>query len=225
MTDTQAKSNRQSNNRIDTRFPDEIYEAIKSIAHKDGAKIHHRSGEIMLAPTVVKLIRIGISQLSDDYRINLSDINLSDTTLSDNLTSRVVSIEQELSELKKLVISLSDSSSDKKADEKSDVLSDKSSSISNEQAQPYQVSATENKQKLEEEPDWVNNHNRRFYLKLINDPDLLVRVAELIELHPTENKALAESLISTGLHKENGTALDSASITRIKKVMLNLNTL
>jgi hypothetical protein len=226
--DTQTKKNRQSNSRIDVRFPDEIYEAIKSIAQKDGAKIHHRSGEIILTPTVVKLIRIGISHLSDDYQISLSDTSLSDINLSDNLTSRVVAIERELSDLKKLVISLSDSLSDKLADKESDgiadILSDKSPSISTEQVHSRQVSTTANKQQPEEEPDWVNNYNRRFYIKLINDLDLLAKVAESIERHPTDNKALAENLVSVGLHKGDGTALDSASMSRIKKVVLNLNT-
>jgi hypothetical protein len=59
---------------------------------------------------------------------------------------------------------------------------------------------------------------------LVNDSELLAKVAELIELHPTDNKVLAESLVSVGLHKANGTALDSASMSRIKKVVLNLNT-
>jgi hypothetical protein len=122
--DPQSKKTRQSDSRIDVRFPDEIYEAIKSIAQKDGAKIHHRSGEIILTPTVVKLIRIGISHLSDDYQISLSDANL-----SDNLTSRVVAIEQELSDLKKLVIALSDSLSDRVVNKESDTISDETPSI------------------------------------------------------------------------------------------------
>jgi hypothetical protein len=217
--DPQPKKIRQSDSRIDVRFPDEIYEAIKSIAQKDGAKIHHRSGEIILTPTVVKLIRIGISHLSDEYQISLSDTNL-----SDNLASRVVAIEQELSDLKKLVITLSDSLSDKPKDNKSDNLSDKFSSISIDQAISHQVETTTEKYELEVEPDWVNNYNRWFYTKLMNDPDLLAQVTELIELHPTDNKALAESLVGVGLHKENGTALNSASTSRIQKVVLNLNT-
>jgi hypothetical protein len=165
--DTQTKKTRQSDSRIDVRFPDEIYEAIKSIAQKDGAKIHHRSGEIILTPTVVKLIRIGISHLSDEYQISLSD-----TYLSDNLTSRVVTIEQELSDLKKLVITLCDRLPDNLTDNIPDTTSDKSPSISIEQSQLPQVATTAKKQKPQAEPDWVNNDNRRFYTKLINDPDL-----------------------------------------------------
>lgn len=232
--DPQTKKTRQSDSRIDVRFPDEIYEAIKSIAQKDGAKIHHRSGEIILTPTVVKLIRIGISHLSDDYQISLSD-----THLSDNLTSRVVaklarrlsSFEQELSDLKKLVTTLSDRLPDKSTDKESDTISDKSPSTSNakraeavEQSQPSQVATTAKKQKPEDEPDWVNNDNRRFYTKLINDPDLLAKVTESIELHPKDNAHLARSLVSIGFQKTDGTALDSASMSRIKKVASQLKT-
>jgi|GEM_PF-6857592 len=218
--DPQTKKTRQSDRRIDVRFPDEIYEAIKSIAQKDGAKIHHRSGEIILTPTVVKLIRIGISHLSDDYQISLSD-----THLSDNLTFRVVAIEQELSDLKKLVITLSDRLPDKSTDKESDAISDKSPSISIEQSQPPQVATTAKKQKPEDEPDWVNNDNRRFYTKLINDPDLLAKVTESIDRHPKDNADLARSLVSIGFQKTDGTALESASMSRIKKVVSQLKTL
>lgn len=218
--DPQTKKTRQSDSRIDVRFPDEIYEAIKSIAQKDGAKIHHRSGEIILTPTVVKLIRIGISHLSDDYQISLSD-----TYLSDNLTFRVVAIEQELSDLKKLVITLFDRLPDKSTDKKSDMISDRSPSTSIEQSHPRQVATTAKKQKPEDEPDWVNNDNRRFYTKLINDPDLLAKVTESIDRHPKDNADLARSLVSIGLQKTDGTALESASMSRIKKVVSQLKTL
>jgi hypothetical protein len=58
----------------------------------------------------------------------------------------------------------------------------------------------------------------------VNDSELLAKVTNSIELHPTDNKALAESLVSVGLRKADGTALDSASMSRIKKVVFNLNT-
>jgi hypothetical protein len=57
----------------------------------------------------------------------------------------------------------------------------------------------------------------------VNNSELLAKVTNSIELHPTDNKALAESLVSVGLHKADGTALDSASMSRIKKVVLGLN--
>lgn len=94
-----------------------------------------------------------------------------------------------------------------------------------EQSHSRQVTTTAKKQKPEAEPDCVNNDNRRFYTKLINDPDLLAKVTESIELHPKDNADLARSLVSIGFQKTDGTALDSASMSRIKKVASQLKTL
>jgi hypothetical protein len=96
--DTQGYKTKQNDSRIDVRFPEEVHEAIKLIAEKDGAKIHHRSGEVILSPTVVKLVQLGIRALSDDSPISLSDC------LPDNISYRVLAVEQELSDLKKFMI-------------------------------------------------------------------------------------------------------------------------
>ncbi len=79
------------------------------------------------------------------------------------------------------------------------------------------------KPKPADEPDWVTNDNRRFYKKLVNDPVLVGKVAEAIAQHPKDNSALAESLVPIGLHKQDGTALDSASISRIRTVASGLS--
>jgi hypothetical protein len=81
------------------------------------------------------------------------------------------------------------------------------------------------KPKPEGEPSWVNQENRRFYLKLVDDSELLAKARSAIDLHPTDNKALAESLVIAGLHKQDGTAFDSASTSRIRGVVKNLSTL
>jgi hypothetical protein len=142
--------------------------------------------------------------------------------------------------LKKLVITLSDRLPDKPTDKESEIVSDKLSSISIakraeaveqshhkeiEQSHPPQVATTAKKQKPEDEPDWVNNDNRRFYTKLTNNPDLLAKVTESIDRHPKDNADLARSLVSIGFQKADGTALDSASMSRIKKVASQLKTL
>ncbi len=80
-----------------------------------------------------------------------------------------------------------------------------------------------NRTKPEGEPDWVKPNNRRYYAKLVNDSDLLAKVTNSIELHPTDNNALAESLVILGFHKGDGAALDSASVSRIKGVVKNLD--
>jgi hypothetical protein len=56
-----------------------------------------------------------------------------------------------------------------------------------------------------------------------SDPVLVGKVMEAIAQHPKDNSALAESLVGIGLHKQDGTALDSASISRIKGVVEHLN--
>jgi hypothetical protein len=58
----------------------------------------------------------------------------------------------------------------------------------------------------------------------VNDSESLAKVTNSIELHPTDNKALAESLVSVGFHKGDGTALGSDSMSRIRKVLRHLNT-
>jgi hypothetical protein len=81
------------------------------------------------------------------------------------------------------------------------------------------------KPKPEGEPDWVTNDNRRFYKKLANDPVLVGKVADAIAQHPKDNSALAESLVILGLSKQDGTAFDSASTSRIKTVAAGLSAL
>ena len=83
------------------------------------------------------------------------------------------------------MITLFDRLPDKSTDKKSDTISDRSPSTSIEQSHPRQVATTAKKQKPEDEPDWVNNDNRRFYTKLINDPDLLAKVTESIDTQKT----------------------------------------
>jgi hypothetical protein len=75
------------------------------------------------------------------------------------------------------------------------------------------------------EPDWVGADTRKYYRQFVNDSELLAKVTSTIDLHPTSNKALAESLVSIGFQKADGTALDSASMSRIKKVASQLKTL
>ncbi|WP_310413007.1 hypothetical protein [Chamaesiphon sp. OTE_8_metabat_110] len=79
------------------------------------------------------------------------------------------------------------------------------------------------KSKPEGEPDWVTADNRRFYKKLANDSVLVGKVIDAIAQHPKDNSALAESLVAIGLHKQDGTALDKASVSRIRTVASGLN--
>jgi hypothetical protein len=92
--------------RLDLRIPNDIYAQVEEIAKANNEPTHHITGNIILTPTLVKLIRLGIRSLSDNYPA-LADIPISSGQVSDNLLKRMDSMEGELSELKKLVAELS----------------------------------------------------------------------------------------------------------------------
>lgn len=94
--------------RLDLRIPNDIYTQVEEIAKANNEPTHHITGNIILTPTLVKLIRLGIRSLSDNYPA-LADIPISSGQVSDNLLKRMDSIEGEISELKKLVTELSNS--------------------------------------------------------------------------------------------------------------------
>jgi hypothetical protein len=73
-------------------------------------------------------------------------------------------------------------------------------------------------------PEWVDANNRRFYLMLVDDWELLAKVADAIALTPEDNLKLAANLVGLGFHKQDGTALDSSNMSRIKKVVGRLKT-
>lgn len=92
--------------RLDLRIPNDIYTQVEEIAKANNEPTHHITGNIILTPTLVKLIRLGIRSLSDNYPA-LADIPISSGQVSDNLLKRMETIEGELSALKKLVAELS----------------------------------------------------------------------------------------------------------------------
>jgi hypothetical protein len=94
--------------RLDLRIPNDIYAQVEEIAKVNNEPTHHITGNIILTPTLIKLIRLGIRSLSDNYPA-LADIPISSGQVSDNLLKRMDAIEGELSELKKLVAELSNS--------------------------------------------------------------------------------------------------------------------
>jgi hypothetical protein len=87
--------------RLDLRIPNDIYAQVEEIAKANNEPTHHITGNIILTPTLVKLIRVGIR---------------SSEQVPDTLTPRMNAVEGELSELKKLVIELSDRISSRLAD-------------------------------------------------------------------------------------------------------------
>jgi hypothetical protein len=102
--------------RLDLRIPNDIYAQVEEIAKANNEPTHHITGNIILTPTLVKLIRLGIRSLSGNYPA-LADVPTSSGQVSDMLVSRMDAIESELSELKKLVAELSDKKSHRESDE------------------------------------------------------------------------------------------------------------
>lgn len=114
--------------RLDLRIPNDIYSQVEEIAKANNEPTHHITGNIILTPTLVKLIRLGIRSLSDNYP-SLLDLPTFSKRVPDTLTPRMDTnahrltvVEEELSELKKLVISLSDNMSDNISGTMSDTI-------------------------------------------------------------------------------------------------------
>jgi hypothetical protein len=101
--------------RLDLRIPNDIYAQVEEIAKAKNEPTHHITGNIILTPTLVKLIRLGIRSLSDNY-LTLADLATASEQVPDTLTPRMNAVEEELSELKKLVTELSDKISARLAD-------------------------------------------------------------------------------------------------------------
>jgi hypothetical protein len=100
--------------RLDLRIPNDVYAQVEEIAKANNEPTHHITGNIILTPTLVKLIRLGIRSLSDNYP-TLADLATASEQVPDTLTPRMNAVEGELSELKKLVTELSDKISDRLA--------------------------------------------------------------------------------------------------------------
>jgi hypothetical protein len=93
--------------RLDVRLPNDLHATIEAIAQANGEPRHHITGNIILTPTVVKLIRLGVASLSGDYQ-TLADTSTTTGQVSDILTPRMQAVESEVSILKKHLCRLED---------------------------------------------------------------------------------------------------------------------
>ena len=70
-------------------------------------------------------------------------------------------------------------------------------------------------------PGWVNGSNRAFYNKLKDNPTLVSKIGEAIDLGGT-NRDIAHRLVEHGLHKQDGSAYEKNEVSRIKGVVKHL---
>jgi hypothetical protein len=129
--------------RLDLRIPNDIYSQVEEIAKANNEPSHHITGNIVLSPTLLKLISLGIRSLSGNYS-GLADTPINIVQVSDTLSPRVSTIEEELAELKKVVAELSGKLSATLSDDilTSDIVPDKLSDNNN--PLPDRVSDSDN---------------------------------------------------------------------------------
>lgn len=73
--------------RIDVRIPNPMFEELEKLATERGEPIHHKSGRVTIAPTLLDLLRIGLDHYSPEALERVSaklSVKQSDTTASDN---------------------------------------------------------------------------------------------------------------------------------------------
>ena len=101
--------------RLDVRLPNDVHAQIEEIARVNKEPTHHITGNIILTPTVVKLIKLGIRSISGEYP-TLANILAATGQPSDSLTPRieaelvhrVTTLEGEIDNLKQLVVGIQD---------------------------------------------------------------------------------------------------------------------
>jgi hypothetical protein len=163
-----------------------------------------------------------IKELIKNY---IDSLGISSTNTNDIEESTRVSIEVALEPIKESVSKLeADTDSQFKA------VRDKLKTISDRAVEvPAAIAKNptlprKDKPNADSLPEWVRKDDRRFYSLLVDNSALLDKVADAIDLNPKDNSNLAISLFELGIHKQDGTALDSSSMSRIKYVVSRLKT-
>ena len=85
--------------RVDIRIPKEIYERIQAIAvSRYRAKIHHRSGKPEVGPTILELIKMGITQVEAEVADSVEwELTEEIREKIQELDSRLTEVESKLS--------------------------------------------------------------------------------------------------------------------------------
>jgi hypothetical protein len=161
-----------------------------------------------------------IEELIKNY---IDSLGISSTDTNDIEESTRVSIEVALEPIKESVSKLeADTDSQFKAvRDKLKAISDRVAEVPTHIATP--TPPRKEKPNADSLPEWVTKDARRFYSLLVDNSELLNKVADAIALNAT-NTELAVSLFELGIHKQDRTALDTSSMSRIKYVVSHLKT-
>jgi hypothetical protein len=85
--------------KVDVALPIEMFETISRIARESNAPIHHRSGEPVVSPTIIRLIGLGILSATDNPEMMTADISRTGTDpMVSALSDRVRMLEDKLSD-------------------------------------------------------------------------------------------------------------------------------
>ena len=96
--------------RIDVRIPNSLFEEVEQLAIERGEPVHHKSGRVTMAPTLLDLIRIGLdhyspealervsAKLSVNRSVSASDNRIDFTELEDRLLVKLGEKLQSLAE-------------------------------------------------------------------------------------------------------------------------------
>ena len=96
--------------RIDVRIPNSLFEEVEQLAIERGEPVHHKSGRVTMAPTLLDLIRIGLdhyspealervsAKLSVNHSGSASDNRIDFTELEDRLLVKLGEKLQSLAE-------------------------------------------------------------------------------------------------------------------------------
>ena len=68
----------------------------------------------------------------------------------------------------------------------------------------------------------MNNSNKRFYLLLKDNPELLTQATDLLSSGDS-NSEIANSLVTIGITQKNGIAINKGSVPNVRTVVNKLN--
>lgn len=79
--------------RLDLRLPNALHDQLVSIASANGAPNYRSTSRVTLTPTVIKLIRLGIRQLSGRYQALTNDNELDPLVIENMMLQSLIALD------------------------------------------------------------------------------------------------------------------------------------